>query len=76
MTRIEPMTNWAEITKPNINVDRMVETTIAIEVAKPAKLSTCHFATVKRNKPLIMLSAYLITTATNKPPKAWFITTA
>ena len=37
MTRIAPKTNCAEITNPNINVDKMVDTTIAIEVAKPKK---------------------------------------
>ena len=39
MTRIAPKTNCAEITNPNINVDKMVDTTIAIEVAKPRKSS-------------------------------------
>ena len=38
MTRIAPKTNCAEITNPNMNVDKTVDTTIAIEVAKPGSV--------------------------------------
>jgi hypothetical protein len=59
MTRVDPARNSGFISKPNKKTLKTVETTIAILVANP----------------LIILSAYFITTATRRPPKAWFETT-
>ena len=56
--------------KPNRNIDNIVETTIAIDVAKPEKFQIIPGVARNMALPLMILSAYLMTIATNKPPNA------
>lgn len=71
------MTNWREITKPKMKMDKMHVIKMAIELEIKRKKYRL-FALVKRNiyeiyhaNPFKILSAYLTTTATIRPPKAF-----